>query len=224
MSYYELVEDRIKFIQFPKQIGKNNFKYLNYGDKIDCRVIKLPFGDTYSDWYLNNHHFTTKYHTNIVLPLLANLLDFKFNINDFHIIEHKSGKFDISMPFPNHDIVYDIVSYTDNQALRDIKYDDFLHCGNGKVWQPTDYHKIYRYGHQVSKIINKTIGNNRKLLISGDSQMIPSVPVLSVYFNEVAYFDNRDGKHYFEPNETDYTDILFAIGFNDFGKYIDNLK
>ena len=44
-------------------------------------------------------------------------------------------------------------------------------------------------------------------------------------FKEIAYFDNRDYKSHFDENETDFTDYLFAIGFNNLEKYTQiNLK
>ena len=40
----------------------------------------------------------------------------------------------------------------------------------------------------------------RTLMISGDSQMIPSIAPLAHYFKEVWYFDNRTGYYKEDPN------------------------
>ena len=68
------------------------------------------------------------------------------------------------------------------------------------------FHRLYKGGHRCSRIINETIDNDRKILISGDSFMIPLVPILACYFKEVVLMDNRTAKsqaEYFENIDFD---------------------
>ena len=232
-SLYESIKDRIKFIQFPKlkidphsktvpKLSDSLFYYIDYHNDVK-NVLRLPMGDTYYGWVCNHHHFTTKYHISTVIPTLNDLFSFGFQLNDFNFISRDVNGFDISMPVPKKEMLFDVISYSDNEQINNIKYTDFLYCGNGKFLQETEYHKIYKYRHRSSKIINKSTPSNRKLLISGDSQMIPSVPILSTYFKEVLFFDKRDNIYHFNEDITNITDILFAIGYNDFTKYINNI-
>lgn len=62
-------------------------------------------------------------------------------------------------------------------------------------------------------MINKFIDINKKLFISGDSQMILDIPFLSCFFKEVWYFDNRKKKTLSNKwiNEN-FTDVLIEVG------------
>ena len=77
---------------------------------------------------------------------------------------------------------------------------------------PTDYHHLYRGAHACSRVINETIDNDRKIFVSGDSMMIPAIPILCCYYKEVVYMDNRDGvshKDYFENDVFDEVLLCF---------------
>ena len=126
------------------------------------------------------------------------------------------------MIVPNREYSFDVECFEKNEKRTDVSYERLISGKHGD----TDYHKLFSYPHMCSKVTNNTINSDKKLFISGDSQMIPSIAFLASHFKEVYYFDNRTSKSFkgiIESN--DYTDVLFAIGNNDIQKYTqENLK
>ena len=90
----------------------------------------------------------------------------------------------------------------------------------------TDYHKLFVFPHSCSVIKNLYKSNNRKLLISGDSQMIPLIPILCTIFEELYYFDSRTDKSFKRIlGNVNFDDILIEIFNRDLDYYvINNLK
>lgn len=236
MSYFDKIKDKATFIAFPV-----DDKYGVYD--ID-NINRLPVSDDtykYKGWKENGHHYTTQYHRDIVIPKICELfgVDFDFQ-RDFHLdsytmyVKHEDNPseinhIDLSMPIPNNGPKYDVYSFVDDKWDYGCNYEDLIHTHKNER-QKTEYHTLYKYGHCCSKIINKTIDSDRKLLIDGDSQIIPSIMPLSCYFKEVWYFDNRTdltGKRmYFEKelNKGNFTDILIQFWFYKLEFYINNLK
>lgn len=220
MSYFDKIKDRAIFIRLPKG---NNYLQYDIGNIIDFPIVDDSY--FYKGWKLNEHHYTTKYHREIFLPKLNEIFNFGLDLErDFHVVENYYNDFDISMPFPNKDVIYDVFSYLTNEYNENYKYSDFVNA-DGKCEYNTEFHKLYKYAHKCSRIINKTSESNRKILIDGDSQMIPSIMPLSVYFKEVWYFDNRSSKSLEkELDSCEFTDVLVQFNFNYLNKYIENLK
>ena len=71
----------------------------------------------------------------------------------------------LSFPFKN---AFVSLGYLGNSVTRNRLYDELKNNDNTPA-NITDYHKLYRYPHQCSRIINKTIVSDKKLFISGDS-------------------------------------------------------
>lgn len=213
----EEIIDKAVWVQYP-----NNGIYKEYN--INKEIHKLPILDNsflYRDWTFNTHHFTTKYHRLYSLPLFAKLLNFNYNENDFILKERiGDGKFDISMLYPKTEFKYEIYGFNHNEHFDNISYDDIVHS-NVSFSMMTDYHRLYKYPHENSRLINKTLNNERKLFISGDSHMIPNISVLSCYFNEIWYFDNRNGLSLYDKwKDIYFTDILIEIGCTGQDDYI----
>ena len=191
----EEIVSKAKYIQFP---------YMNkvYKDLYDSReVVRIPLASGYDPLYSmsvnDKHHYTTKYHMENVLPLLESMYCFEYSPSDFNIVKHivKEGEYSYMSPKKNmkfDSYLYDQKCGTDIQ--HDISFDD-LHGPqlNGSV-EARRYWGLYKYAHRCSRIINKSLPQTgRRLFISGDSQIIPDIPVLACYFREVWYFDNRTG-------------------------------
>lgn len=218
--------DNAKVVQLPF-----NGKYLDYSSTaLDGRIIKLPLveGSTYKTWKLNEHHFQPFYHFDYILPTLDAVLDFGFDMDDFDIIERKSsdGKYDTSYLKPKKNYYYNIFGYTAKSNYLFVNYDIISSCTIEDKYL-TEYHRTYCFPHMCSKIVNNTLeGPARTLFISGDSQLIPDIPVLSCYFKTIYYFDNRTNTSFINRlmNET-VIDVLFAIGAAGPKKYLEhNLK
>lgn len=225
MSYFDEIKDKAIFIRLPERD-----KYLEY--EIDG-IIDFPIVDEsyfYKGWENNEHHYTTKYHQNIFLPKLDKILNIGMDLkNDFHVVTKFYNGFDISMLFPNQEIIYDAYDLTDDIFVKNEKYENFVNCYDfpdvyGCV--PSEFHKLFRFFHRVSVIVNKTTEKNKKLLISCDSQMIPSIMPLSFYYKELWVFDNRRTDQNFEHflKLVDFDDILIQLNYNPLYKYINNLQ
>ena len=205
------------------------FQNTSYGYKsydIDD-VVKLPLSQlTYKGWALNDHHLTTEYHRKYTLPKLNEIFNFNYNEDDFILKENIINGHDISNLWPKQELIFDVNGFMEEETIINTHFNSLVSC-NLTEKNLTDFHKLYRYPHQCSRIINKTITNDRSLFISGDSQMIPNIAILACYFKEVWYFDNRkNGKSLKKEYENkEFSDILIEIGFNNKEKYFkDNLQ
>jgi hypothetical protein len=195
-----------KYIQYP--LTKTS--YYTYNTNINIHKLPLPADNQmYNNWPLNYNHFTMEYHRQYAIPLLCELLDLNYNENDFIIDERKSkNNFDISLLKSKQDYIYEIYGYTRDEHFDNLTFQDITH--NTKC--DTEYHELYKYSHECSRLINKTINNNRKLFISGDSQMIPDISFLSCFFKEIFYFDNRNGLNLSHTwKDTTFTDALIEL-------------
>ena len=77
----------------------------------------------------------------------------------------------------------------------------------------SEYHRLFRGAHACCVIINENIDNENSIFISGDSMMIPLIPIFACYYKEVVYMDNRDGKshkEYFEGKTFDELLLCFS--------------
>lgn len=195
-------------------------EYKNYG--IDG-VNKLPYygiSDVYSKWEKNEHHFTTEYHRKYSIPLLCKLLNLHYNEDEFILFDKKYCDFDISILKPIKEFKYEVYGFTRNEYYDNLSFDDII-TNNSSKNDITDYHRLYKYGHECSRLINKTIDTSRKLFISGDSQMIPNISFLSCFFKEVWYFDNRDKKQNKDKYiDHDFTDVIIEIGCGTYNDYM----
>lgn len=177
--------NKAKFIQFP---AENKF-YNTYN--LD-NINKLPivnYNVLYDLMPTNKHHYTTYYHINYVIPKLNELFKFGFNINDFDLIDYKTKYGDLSYLKPKENFKFNVICFTDN-TNEILEYEDLKPINDKNI----SYRDLYRFPHKCSRIINLNINNDKKIFISGDSQMIPDIPILSCYYKEVWYFDNRTGK------------------------------
>lgn len=190
----EEIISKAKYIQFPF----NNETYRNRYASVDA--VRLPIVDgnvLYSDMPDNNkHHYTTKYTYEYVLPVVADMLGFSFGMNDFNLVECNM-QWDISYIVPKREYEYELFCYTKDKHITG----NYIELFNPVFFRTYTYRNLFRYPHTCSRIINKTLESDRKLMISGDSQMIPSINPLTNYFKEVWYFDNRTG--YIKNEKTD---------------------
>lgn len=193
MTIDEIVA-KAKYIQFPY----HNETYSNaYKDR---DVIKLPIIEGGNVLYTgmprdNGHHYTTKYTYTYVLPVLSKLLNFPYSLDDFNLVK-VNEKWDTSYIVPKEKEEYVIECFENGEKQKG----DYNILLNPDFFKNHLYRELYRYPHKCSRIVNKSSKNNRKLMISGDSQIIPSLAPLAHYFREVWYFDNRTGYYKEDPH------------------------
>jgi hypothetical protein len=208
MTKQELL-DKAHYIQYPLLDGRyNNYDVPN--------LIKLPVGQSgfmYSKWVGNEGHFTMEYHRLHTIPLLCKLLNIDYKQDEFTLVEKHFGDNDISMLHPKNEYRYEIYGFERNEHFDDLSFDDII--SSDATWKGiTEYHKLYKYAHECSRLINKTIDTDRILFISGDSQLIPIISFLSCFFKEIWYIDNRTGIKLADKwADTKFTDVL--VEFNN---------
>ena len=216
MTIDEIVK-KAKYIQLEEM----NETYNDYSSR---DVVKLPIIKEGNVLYTgmprdNGHHYTTAYTYKYVLPTIGELLDFDFSINDFDLVSVDNGIYDLSYIKPKTLDNYTIINYTDKERFNG----DYKVLINPNFFKKPLYRELYRFPHKCSRIINNTSTSTRKLMISGDSQMIPSIAPLAHYFKEVWYFDNRTGyykekasgpfvfhKDEFKSFSENYKDVIFS--------------
>ena len=208
------------YIQFPLESGN----FYTYPDSFNITKLPLTRADMYLNTYPNNaHHIKPDILFNKIMPILANLLKFDFNPNDFTLKQVSNTSRHILMAYPNTEQKYNCKSlYRDNDVFENIDYEKLLDTASHDA--STRWHQLYKFGHESSIVENITNQNNRKLLIVGDSQMIPLVTMLSVYFQHITYIDNRKRQKILDKiNDIEYTDVLIQFFNGTVNHYIDML-
>ena len=193
----------------------------------DIDAIKMPLGERYVEWSMNRHHFTTKYHREKLMPVLAELLHFNFDTSKYHMVEATSDGFDVSQLYPNDGTLsFNLWCISDGEKLNKVPYGKIVE-NNYTTSDITGFHRLFRYSHKSSVITNNKGGNGKTLFISGDSNIIPSVPTLCTIFKEVWYIDNRvdDVEIYKHLKDVHFDEILFELNWNNLDHYTTkNLK
>lgn len=204
-----------KYVQLPEGID-GQASYKDFGDlPLGRRVVRLPLTNTerYDGWYSNWHHYTTKYHRDVLLPLISYYMKFPYDKRSYTVFPKKSGKYDISyfVPDGHNHMKFDAYSFSDGIEYHDMSY-DWLMWDDSDPYGLTDYHRLFRFAHKPVRIVNRNPVTDRILLLSCDSQMIPSAAFLCSVFREVWHLDNRDNKRIAEKyRDVGFTDALFVL-------------
>lgn len=208
MSKEEIIK-KAKVIVFPSNEN-------TYGVNDDNYVLLSLNATRYVGFQSNEHHFTTEYHYKEVLPKIDSIFHFGFNIDDWNkvsnIINKNNKKFDLSYLKPKIDksfIATDLINDVDYRGNFNIlRFNDNVK----KLTWTSEYHKLYAFPHWCSRIVNMEENNGRKLLVIGDSQMIPSITILCYYYKEVWYIDNRYNNNIYDKymKNEDFDDVLIG--------------
>lgn len=201
------------------------YAVLPNGKEYSINAFMLPDGEQYKGWNLNTHHYTTKYHRECLLPALQSLLNFEVDYSSYFVKEAFSGDFDISNWYPKKDFTFNTYCINDGEVMQGATFDTLTE-NNYNTKDITDFHRLFRYAHKCSQVVNLGGGNGRTLLISADSQMIPSIPILCTIFKELWYIDNREKKNIWSHiKDIPFTDVLVLLNWNKLEFYInDNFK
>ena len=221
---------KARFIQFPL----SETTYSDYGNlsqqalnrlRPPFPVYRLPLpglGDMYKGWYLNENHFTPKYHRKYVLPLLKDLLQIPYQEQDFDLIERtdQSGQFDLSYLKPRRVSCYSVIGLNRGEVYNSVQFETLQESSSHDA--RTEYHqKYYKYAHQSSRLVNISLDSDRKLFISGDSQMIPDILTLATYFKEIWYIDNRSKLQLANIwSRYEFTDVLVEMYGSSLNTYL----
>ena len=237
----EEIINKAQYIQF----AFTDNIYADYYDVPDGKYIyKVPVVDYpcfYTQSLDDQHHFITKYHREVVLPFLESILRFGYNDRDFFVkpyfLKDEIRDMDLSYQVPIIDKTFDIENIADNYIYKNMRFDGGL-VMNSSLRPISSYRDLIILPHHSLIIKNNGKNNDRTLLLNGDSQSIYSVPILSYYYKEVWFLDNRsgmkdDGIVYWDdtPTVSDrltnqyFDDVLFQFYSNYKEWYIDwNMK
>lgn len=235
---------KAKYIQFP---------YYNkqYKDYSNLNIVKLPILSNtdnilYTGLLNNEHHYTTLYSISYVLPILNTMFNFGFDVNDFKLTENiyiddNENCFDLSYLVPKKVYNYTFINLITDKIYENLTYNELINNKNiCSIDSP--YHSLFVGAHSCSLLVNNDISTNMQLLISCDSQIIPSVLPLSIYYKKICILDNRTGiytnkngiiqrdiEHTSEiinkVNNIKFDDVLIELYYNPLEYYIDiNLK
>jgi hypothetical protein len=180
----------------------------------------------YEKYFCNEHHFKPFYHIEYVLPILEEKLQFGYKRSDFTLSEDYDNDNDISYLTPKETHSYNIYDISTDTYIFDVDSSYLRHnltkegTGNS-LYETTKYHQLFTFAHKSCLITNKNVNNDRKLVISCDSQMIPVIPILCHYFKEIWVLDKRDDYMcYVSLNAINPDDIIIAGGHYPSKKYI----
>lgn len=195
-SIYELNDINSKFIFFNTAtnylIHDWHYNYIiERNFIIDYEFQKYLYLNSIYD----NHHFNNEYHYNICLQKYSKLLNFNFNINDFYYKHHNGLDISYDYLYPiNDNKQFNIFFYDQNEIK--YEYNGNYNCllnfdYKRKTEINGDYHLMYVACQNQSIINNYGENNDKTLLIIGDSQILPEIPIFAYYYKKVLYYDNR---------------------------------
>lgn len=210
------------YLKYPQFYACNNVNFWDpswFLEGKEKATIELKYEDVtfYSqignDTDLNRHHCTLKSNYESILPKINERMQFGFSPDDFYKIAYQvDGKENAYFMLPKNDKHFTV-------DLPDEKYDGgflsliAIHRGGGEF--TTNYHRLFIGAHRCCRILNKGENNSKKLLVSGDSMMIPLIPIMAYYYKEVVFLDNRGGysfRDYFKGRTFD--DAVYEFFFN----------
>lgn len=211
-SIYDLNDSNAKFVFF--NTAKDNCVYSWHYDYVSKRnfIIDYDFQNyLYNNSEHNSHHFTNDYHYNVCLPRYAELLNFDLNIDDFEYKHYNGFELSYDYLYPkNNDKQFKVLLYDNGNKIEYTgNYDCLLNFDRETETDKIgDYHLMYIGAHNQSIIYNYGENNGRTLLVIGESQILPEIPIFAYYYKKVLYYDNR------HPNSLMY-DILYNEDIDD---------
>ena len=194
-SINDLNDSNSKFIFFNTATD-----YLIYDWHYDYIIKRNFYVDYEFQHYLYNqskfeqHHFNNNYHYNVCLQIYNNMLNFNFNIEDFYYIHYDGDDISYDYLYPNIDKQFNVFFYDElnNKYEFNGKYDCLLDFDHKRISEDLkDYHQMYVGYHTQSIIENFGDNNGKTLLVIGDSQILPEIPIFAYYYKKVFYYDNR---------------------------------
>ena len=142
----------------------------------------------------NLHHVMLSSYIRIVYPYLTDVWRFPYKRSDFELHKYVEDDMDCSFLWPKKEMKWTVS--IDQQTTAE--HEGFECLTNLERKYPGDtgsaYHRIFCSSHHCCHIINESLPENSEtIFISGDSYMIPVIPILACYYREVVFMDNRLG-------------------------------
>ena len=141
-----------------------------------------------------------------MVPVILELFGIRFDRDDYELMpyylhypnsEHPEKVYDFSYLKPKFETSYYVYDYMAekgkemNTLFREYSDSDLLYPSN---IPNTDYHRFLYCAHSVAKITNNNLTYGKDLLVSCDSQMVLTIPILINYFRSITMLDKRIDK------------------------------
>jgi hypothetical protein len=118
-------------------------------------------------------------------------LKFPYKRSDFNLHKYEEDDMICSFLWPKNEMKWTVSIDQEITA----EHEGFECLTNIDRKYPGDtgsaYHRIFCASHRSCDIINESIPDGQSIFISGDSYMIPVIPILACYYHEVVSMDNR---------------------------------
>lgn len=186
--------EKAKYVCFPV-FGKR----YNVYEKLEREgksIYNLPLGGRMYEIAGNEHHYLTSYTYDYVIPPLSLMFNFNFNRADFNLKENIVGGGDFSYLVPKKDYKFTFEDFNTGEIFTDLVYDGGIVNTTIKEYATDNpFHNLFIGNHKCCKITNENAPIQKTILLSCDSQMIPSIPILCCYFRTVIHMDNRTSRN-----------------------------
>ena len=190
----------------------------------DVGAIVLSKPDRYQSSG-NQHHWTSIYVWNTIIPLVLNSLEVSFNPTDFGTVCNVVNGEDFSYHLPIIDDTYIVKIWQSTEHIDVFTTSNAgLHADYNQNTCISPYHALFIGAHKTCIIENQTTTSNRCLLLNCDSMAIPLVPILSHFFRKIVHLDSRDYMDCRLPNLfawheiTDYVALFTSMSWCVYGK------
>lgn len=175
-----------------KSIHDSHIDYINNtydGYRLyDMRQFNFLY---YKRSIINLHHVILPCYIRIVYPYLSDILKFPYKRSDFDLYPYNQEEMECSFLWPKKEMEWTVninqQPMAEHEGFRCLTNIDKKYLGDTS----SPYHRIFCSSHKCCRIINESLPNGKSILVSGDSYMIPVIPILACYYHEVVSMDNR---------------------------------
>lgn len=200
---------------FKKDI--NNFLGLNEYLKVGSNQE----GDFYTD-PLNCHHYTTKYWCS-KFDIIFKYMGISYDDNDFLVVSRQFNTGDFSFLIPKMSPYFRLsrtpykvkdgkLIYWGNGDVKIGRYEDISFIPEDGKCETSPYHSLFKGMHEPCMVENLGLENGKTVILSGNSHMIPIIPVLAYYCKKVICLDVR--------TPIDYSFLYKDLNINDVESYL----
>lgn len=221
----------LAFINQDEKQFKENIKCkINFPAIANITKYVAENKDRYIHYRNNQHHWTTTYCWNKVIPDICSKFNFRLNSKDFSKITYIWNKCDFS--YHEKQICNDVfrIENYDNKTKYSGEHTILRNMNNCPYLKFSLYHSLFSLAHFSGRITNLTTTSTIRLAINCDSMSIPIIPILVYFCKDLIIFDKRTDvsqnnmQKLIDFNPTHYLGLFLDINFLRNNKYISNLK
>lgn len=138
--------------------------------------------DFYSDWKSNEHHWTTRFVFEKVMPIVWNFLGVRPDVSKLEPVENIVDGHDVSYHRHTEKLRYHVLNLDDTCQIHGPH--DGLRDVHGKIHNDqfqTGYHRLFVGAHRNCIVKTDSSGSGIRLALNSDSMAIPVIPLVAPY-------------------------------------------